>query len=85
MHEYFGDFLFDTFQKFYFSQVGHDYQMPSPDLGQKAKVYQDEIATLPLTNSPAVFGLHTNAEIGCVQRTRTPRVAREQQVEQWQQ
>jgi dynein heavy chain len=64
MHEYFGDFIFDTFQKFYFSQIGFNYQMPDPELGQKAKIYQNEIETLPLTNSPAVFGLHTNAEIG---------------------
>eukprot|EP00750_Incisomonas_marina_P009230 INCI15857.2.p1 GENE.INCI15857.2~~INCI15857.2.p1 ORF type:complete len:4529 (-),score=890.01 INCI15857.2:58-13644(-) len=64
MHEYFGDFLFDDFQQFFFSEVGFQYKMPDPELGQKAKVYQAEIETLPLTNSPAVFGLHTNAEIG---------------------
>jgi len=64
MHEYFGDFIFDDFQQFFFSEVGFPYKMPDPKLGQKAKVYQSEIETLPLTNSPAVFGLHSNAEIG---------------------
>merc|ERR1711939_275426 len=28
MHEYYGDFLFDTFQPFYFSRIGFDYMLP---------------------------------------------------------
>ena len=61
MHEYYGDFLFDTFQPFFFSSVGFQYKLPA--YGPVSN-YKDEIETLPLTNSPAVFGLHSNAEIG---------------------
>jgi len=56
-----GDFLFDDCQKFSFSSVGFDYQLPA--WGEIDK-YTSMIETLPLTNSPAVFGLHPNAEIG---------------------
>nr|XP_046467282.1 dynein axonemal heavy chain 10 [Neodiprion pinetum] len=62
MDEYFGDFLFDTFQPFHFyhdSEV--DYVIPSK--GDKDH-YLDFIEELPLVNSPEVFGLHPNAEIG---------------------
>ncbi|CAM9101409.1 unnamed protein product [Chrysoparadoxa australica] len=61
LQEYMGDFLFDDSQKFYFSQAGFKYELP--EWGQ-LEVYRDMIETLPLTNSPAVFGLHPNAEIG---------------------
>lgn len=61
LEEYMGDFLFDDCQKFNFSTVGFDYQLPAwGELDQ----YTQMIETLPLTNSPAVFGLHPNAEIG---------------------
>eukprot|EP01033_Poteriospumella_lacustris_P008676 gene8676-6241_t len=61
MEEYMGDFLFDDCQKFSFSTVGFDYRLPEwGELDQ----YTAMIETLPLTNSPAVFGLHPNAEIG---------------------
>ncbi|GLE04239.1 hypothetical protein PINS_up013150 [Pythium insidiosum] len=62
LSEYMGDFLFDDFQPFYFSRSGFDYSLPSKpgDL----EVYVQLVETLPLTNSPAVFGLHPNAEIG---------------------
>jgi len=59
--EYMGDFLFDTCQKFYFSNAGFDYDLPEPG---PLENYQRHIEKLPLTNSPAVFGLHPNAEIG---------------------
>ncbi|TMW57276.1 hypothetical protein Poli38472_003201 [Pythium oligandrum] len=62
LSEYMGDFLFDDCQRFYFSRSGFDYclsQQPG-DLD----VYVQLVETLPLTNSPAVFGLHPNAEIG---------------------
>jgi len=63
-NEYFGDFLFDDCQKFYFSKKeingDHDYKLP--DWG-KLEMYTGEVETLPLTNSPSVFGLHPNAEI----------------------
>merc|ERR550514_520138 len=55
MHEYYGDFLFDTFQPFFFSRIGHDYQLPAdgPIAG-----YRGAVEELPLVNSPAIFGLH---------------------------
>ncbi len=60
LNEYMGDFLFDTFQKFYFSRVGFEYGMPEAgDLN----VYKEMVETLPLINPPGVFGLHANAEI----------------------
>jgi dynein heavy chain len=68
LSEYMGDFLFDDCQRFYFSRSGFDYCLPggaaegkSP---QELATYVDTVETLPLTNSPAVFGLHPNAEIG---------------------
>uniref|UniRef100_A0AAY5K1P1 AAA+ ATPase domain-containing protein n=1 Tax=Esox lucius TaxID=8010 RepID=A0AAY5K1P1_ESOLU len=59
MDEYLGDFLFDTFQPFhFFHNQEADYKVP-PD-GPK----ENYIETLPLVNTPEVFGLHPNAEIG---------------------
>ena len=60
LEEYMGDFLFDDCQKFFFSQSGFDYELP--EHGPLSN-YRDEVEKLPLTNSPAVFGLHPNAEI----------------------
>ncbi|CAH1233746.1 DNAH10 [Branchiostoma lanceolatum] len=62
MDEYLGDFIFDTFQPFhfYFSEEV-DYKIP--ELGPRDN-YVEEIESLPLANTPEVFGLHTNAEIG---------------------
>lgn len=62
MDEYFGDFLFDTFQPFHFYKDNEvDYVIPSA--GDKDQ-YCEFIEELPLVNSPEVFGLHPNAEIG---------------------
>ena len=61
LSEYVGDFLFDDCQTFFFSQSGFDYLLPA---GDSIDTYQATVETLPLTNSPAVFGLHPNAEIG---------------------
>ncbi|KAJ8963302.1 hypothetical protein NQ318_018771 [Aromia moschata] len=62
MDEYMGDFLFDTFQPFHFYHDSTvDYVIP-PD-GNKED-YIAFIDELPLANSPEVFGLHSNAEIG---------------------
>ena len=62
MNEYFGDFIFDSFQPFhFFISPQMDYKIPQ--FGQKDN-YTDEIESLPLTNGPDVFGLHPNAEIG---------------------
>jgi dynein heavy chain len=59
--EYMGDFLFDDCQKYYLSQSGFDYEIP--EFGP-LKNYTGMVEGLPLVNSPAVFGLHPNAEIG---------------------
>ena len=61
LEEYMGDFLFDDCQEFTFSTVGFKYVLPKwGDLQN----YTSMVEELPLTNSPAVFGLHPNAEIG---------------------
>lgn len=62
MDEYFGDFLFDAFQPFHFYRDEHvDYVVPQT--GDRI-AYMKTIEELPLVNSPEVFGLHPNAEIG---------------------
>ncbi|XP_011639724.2 dynein heavy chain 10, axonemal [Pogonomyrmex barbatus] len=62
MDEYFGDFLFDEFQPFHFyKDETVDYVIP-PE-GDRND-YLRFIQELPLVNSPEVFGLHPNAEIG---------------------
>lgn len=62
MDEYFGDFLFDAFQPFHFYQDENvDYVIP-PE-GERDD-YLEFIEELPLVNSPEIFGLHPNAEIG---------------------
>ncbi|KAL6114194.1 dnah10 [Pungitius sinensis] len=61
MDEYLGDFLFYTFRQFhFFSNKDVDYKIPPT--GPK-KVYVDAIEELPLSNTPEVLGLHSNAEI----------------------
>lgn len=62
MDEYFGDFLFDTFQPFHFYKNDVvDYVVP-PERSRDD--YLRFIEELPLVNTPEVFGLHSNAEIG---------------------
>ncbi|CAG9765840.1 unnamed protein product [Ceutorhynchus assimilis] len=62
MDEYMGDFLFDTFQPFHFYQDDTvDYVIPQDGNKEDYIAFIDE---LPLANSPEVFGLHSNAEIG---------------------
>jgi len=62
--EFFGDFLFDDCQRFFFSKKEQngdlDYGCPT---GNQLGDLTGEVETLPLTNSPSVFGLHPNAEI----------------------
>ncbi|XP_076854099.1 dynein axonemal heavy chain 10 [Brachyhypopomus gauderio] len=62
MDEYLGDFIFDTFQPFHFF-INKDVDYRIPPNGSK-DVYVAEIESLPLANTPEVFGLHPNAEIG---------------------
>ncbi|XP_072207474.1 dynein axonemal heavy chain 10 [Excalfactoria chinensis] len=62
MDEYLGDFLFDTFQTFHFYKNDEvDYRIPQ---GTVKDDFAVAIECLPLANSPEVFGLHANAEIG---------------------
>ncbi|KAL0279460.1 UNVERIFIED_CONTAM: hypothetical protein PYX00_001008 [Menopon gallinae] len=62
MNEYMGDFLFDSFQPFHFYKDKYvGYRIP-PDSTKDE--YIAFIELLPLVNSPDVFGLHPNAEIG---------------------
>uniref|UniRef100_A0A452SER6 Dynein axonemal heavy chain 10 n=1 Tax=Ursus americanus TaxID=9643 RepID=A0A452SER6_URSAM len=62
MDEYLGDFIFDTFQPFHFFRNKEvDYKIPVGDVKEK---FIEAIEALPLANTPEVFGLHSNAEIG---------------------
>ncbi|XP_058137242.1 dynein axonemal heavy chain 10 [Dasypus novemcinctus] len=62
MDEYLGDFIFDTFQPFhFFRNKDVDYKIPPGDVKEK---FVEAIEALPLSNTPEVFGLHSNAEIG---------------------
>nr|XP_044631957.1 dynein axonemal heavy chain 10 isoform X1 [Equus asinus] len=62
MDEYLGDFIFDTFQPFHFFRNKEvDYKIPAGDEKDK---FVEAIEALPLANTPEVFGLHSNAEIG---------------------
>ena len=63
LNEYMGDFIFDTFQTFYFSQVGFDYTLPANGVPSNVETYNNMVETLPLINPPGIFGLHANAEI----------------------
>ena len=56
---------FQPFHFFHNSEI--DYYIPQP--GEKGErptkeTYTDYIDTLPISNTPEVFGLHLNAEIG---------------------
>jgi dynein heavy chain len=62
LEEYLGDYVFDSFQEFkFFANDSVSYQVPEAENRQE---YIDEIDLLPLANSPEVFGLHPDAEIG---------------------
>lgn len=62
LKEYFGDFIFDKNQKFFFSrQKDFDYVIPED---MNVEKYLEYIQTsIPFYQSPTVFGLHPNAEI----------------------
>lgn len=60
LEEYFGDFIFDTNQKFFFSVTGSDYVVPEEETFEGTLEWID---ALPLFTAPGVFGLHSNAEI----------------------
>lgn len=62
LEEYLGDFIFDSFQPFYFF-ANHAIQYKVPMAGARDD-YITYIDGLPLANAPDVFGLHPDAEIG---------------------
>lgn len=68
LNEYMGDFLFDTFQPFYFFKDEHrSYSLPEGCIDKKLtlddyKAHVEE--SILVDNTPEVFGLHPNAEIG---------------------
>ncbi|ETN61879.1 dynein heavy chain 10, axonemal [Anopheles darlingi] len=62
MDEYMGDFLFDTFQPFNF--YASESFVYSPLQAATRDEFIAAIDKLPLNNTPEVFGLHSNAEIG---------------------
>uniref|UniRef100_A0A7S0KGL2 Dynein-1, subspecies f n=1 Tax=Micromonas pusilla TaxID=38833 RepID=A0A7S0KGL2_MICPS len=61
LDEYLGDFLFDTFQPFHFFQ-NEEVDYVAPAQGSR-DAYAKMINTLPLYQTPEVFGLHANADI----------------------
>lgn len=62
LEEYLGDFLFDSFQDFsFFSNESVQYQIPGADTCAE---FIESVDGFPLANSPEVFGLHADAEIG---------------------
>lgn len=62
LKEFMGDFIFDTNQKFFFSQSDFQYVIP-PDEAVTKELIEAEIDKIPLFTNPGVFGLHSNAEI----------------------
>jgi dynein heavy chain len=67
LHEYMGDFVFDDFQQFFLSKGdnnGLNFDYIIPEYSKTVTVYNNMIDSLPLSNSPQVLGLHSNAEIG---------------------
>ncbi|KAL8448543.1 hypothetical protein Emed_003723 [Eimeria media] len=61
LDEYLGEFLFDTYRQFSFCSRQTGYTLPSDDT---CAGHIEFIKSMPTTNSPEVFGLHSNAEIG---------------------
>lgn len=61
LEEYFGDFLFDSFQPFAFYR-GPDGDYALPAVGGR-DTYVMAIDSLPVIQSPEMFGLHANADI----------------------
>ncbi|KAF8276972.1 putative dynein heavy chain [Trypanosoma cruzi] len=69
LEEYFGDFLFDTFQPFYFyvnDEVSYCLPADSTDSNKRVTLQQMMalVESFPKDNTPEVFGLHPNAETG---------------------
>jgi dynein heavy chain len=72
LNEYMGDFLFDSFQPFhFFKNEKVDYKLPPTYIDEKKTKFLNLLEyeefideNILLENTPEVFGLHANAEIG---------------------
>nr|CAK6928266.1 unnamed protein product [Fasciola hepatica] len=67
MDEYFGDFLFDTFQPFrFYRDEKVEYFIPEEPTGfaNYKDLYMEYVGHLPGSHKPEVLGLHPNAAIG---------------------
>ncbi|MCO5597847.1 hypothetical protein L7F22_051931 [Adiantum nelumboides] len=62
LEEYLGDFLFDPYHPFRFFTASTGITYKIPDVGPKEN-YTSYIDSLPLVQTPEVFGLHANADI----------------------
>jgi len=62
LEEYMGDFLFDKFNRFAFYHTQEDSYVV-PEHGH-VDIYKTQVENQPRVNTPEVFGLHSNAEIG---------------------
>jgi len=62
LEEFMGDFLFDKFNRFAFYQTKEDSYVV-PENGH-VDIYKTQVENQPRLNTPEVFGLHSNAEIG---------------------
>jgi len=62
LEEYMGDFLFDKFNRFSFYPTKEDSYVV-PETGH-VDIYKQQVENQPRVNTPEVFGLHSNAEIG---------------------
>lgn len=62
LSEFMGDFIFDSNQKFFFSESDFEYVIPPVESNNK-ELIDVEIDKIPLFTNPNVFGLHSNAEI----------------------
>ncbi|KAL8431246.1 hypothetical protein ACSSS7_005394 [Eimeria intestinalis] len=61
LDEYLGEFLLDTYKQFSFCSRQRGYTLPCDDT---CTGHIEFIKSMPTSNSPEVFGLHSNAEIG---------------------
>jgi len=59
--EFMGDFIFDSNQKFFFSQSDFEYVIPYE--AENKEMTDVEIDKIPIFTNPNVYGLHSNAEI----------------------
>eukprot|EP00656_Telonema_subtile_P031897 TRINITY_DN3494_c0_g1_i5.p1 TRINITY_DN3494_c0_g1~~TRINITY_DN3494_c0_g1_i5.p1 ORF type:complete len:513 (+),score=163.03 TRINITY_DN3494_c0_g1_i5:92-1630(+) len=62
LDEYMGDFLFDDFNRFEFFPTEDEFYLV-PVTGS-LDIYHNQVENQPRVNTPEVFGLHSNAEIG---------------------